>query len=174
MSKVMMSKENISEENISEVTLRLYLPADREALMGFELPDGQIEFSALPGDVLEEAIGDKDRYPVVVIYKQRPVGFFILHEGPDIANFTTNTSAMLLRSFLIDYQHQGQGLAKRAMLQLPDFIESQFPGRNEIVLAVNKRNKAAQAVYLAAGFRDEGKWMDGPIGPQHIYHLALA
>lgn len=159
---------------MSKVTLRLYLSTDRKALEGFELPDGQIEFSALPEDVLEEAIRDKDRYPVVIIFEQRPIGFFILDEGPDIASFTTNTGAMLLRSFSIDYRHQGRGFAKRAMLQLPDFIKSQFPGRNEIVLAVNKRNKAAQAVYLAAGFRDEGKWMDGPIGPQHIYHLALA
>ncbi|WP_164515139.1 GNAT family N-acetyltransferase [Paenibacillus lentus] len=164
----------MSTEKRIKVALRHYEQKDREYLERFELPEGQIEFSALPKDVLELAIQDQERYPVVIMYEQKIVGFFILYEGPNIASFTANTSAMLLQSFSVDYRHQGQGIAKGAMLQLPEFMKNQFPGRNEIVLGVNKRNKAAQAVYLAAGFRDGGRLIDGPIGPQHIYHLTLA
>lgn len=164
----------MSAEKMSKVALRLYQQRDREYLERFELPEGQIEFSALPTDVLEQAIQDDERYPVVIMYEEKLVGFFILQEGSNIASFTTNANAMLLQSFSVDYRHQGQGIAKRAMIQLPEFMKSQFPGRNEVVLGVNKRNKAAQAVYLAAGFRDGGRLIDGPIGPQHIYHLALA
>ncbi|WP_055108311.1 GNAT family N-acetyltransferase [Paenibacillus ihumii] len=158
----------------NNVSLREYLPGDMEALERYELPEGQILFSALPKEVLSEAIQDSHRYPVVIVCGESLVGFFILHEGPAIAEFTPNPQAMLLRSFSIDYRHQGQGIAKQAMLQLPEFMKSRFPGRNEIVLAVNKRNKAAQTVYLAAGFRDEGRLIEGPIGPQHIYHLIIA
>ncbi|MNJ36269.1 hypothetical protein D3C77_310510 [compost metagenome] len=168
-----MNKLGMNAERMSKVILRPYLPMDRECLESFELPEGQIEFSALPKDVLEQAIQDDERYPVVILYEQKIAGFFTLQEGPNIANFAINSNAMLLQSFSIDYQHQGQGVAKGAMLQLPEFMKSQFPGRNEVVLSVNKRNKAAQAVYLSAGFRDNGRLIDGPIGPQHIYHLAL-
>lgn len=163
----------MSTEKRSKVALRQYQQEDREYLERFELPVGQIEFSALPKEVLDQAIHDDERYPVVIRYEQKIVGFFILHEGPNIASFTANISAILLQSFSIDYRYQGQGIAKGAMLQLPEFIRNQFPGRNEVVLGVNKRNKAAQAVYLAAGFRDEGRLINGPIGLQHIYHLAL-
>lgn len=151
----------------------MYLPSDEELLERFELPEEQVLYSALPKDVLAEAIQDNCRYAVVITYEEIPAGFFILHEGPDIGEFTANPDAMLLRSFSIDYRYQGQGIAKMAMVQLPEFMKSRFPGRTEVVLAVNKRNKAAQAVYLAAGFQDKGRLIEGPIGPQHIYHLAL-
>ncbi|MNJ42925.1 hypothetical protein D3C77_379080 [compost metagenome] len=149
----------------------MYLPGDKESLERFELPEEQVLFSTLPKDVLPIAIQDEHQYPVVITYEESAAGFFILHEGPDIGEFTANPDAMLLRSFSIDFRYQGQGIAKTAMLQLPNFMKSHFPGRNEVVLAVNKRNKAAQAVYLAAGFEDKGRLIDGPIGPQHIYHL---
>ncbi|GAA0134331.1 GNAT family N-acetyltransferase [Paenibacillus sp. YSY-4.3] len=157
----------------NKVSLRLYLPSDKVPLERFELPEEQVLFSALPKDVLDEANRDEYQYPVVITYEEIPAGFFILHEGPDIEEFTVNPDAMLLRSFSIDYRYQGQGLAKTAMLQLPEFMKSRFPGHNEVALAVNKRNKVAQAVYMAAGFQDKGKLIEGPIGPQHIYHLAL-
>lgn len=157
----------------NKVNLHLYAASDKEALERFVLPEEQVIFSALPKDVLDEAIQDKCMYPVVIASGDIHAGFFILHEGPDIGEYTANPNAMLLRSFSIDYRYQGQGIAKTAMLQLPEFMKSRFPGRNEVVLAVNRRNKAAQAVYIAAGFQDKGRLIEGPIGPQHIYHLAL-
>ncbi|WP_259347129.1 hypothetical protein [Niallia taxi] len=40
--------------------------------------------------------------------------------------------------------------------QLPLVVKGNFPFSNEIILAVNKENAAAQLVYKKAGFIDKG------------------
>ena len=59
------------------------------------------------------------------------------------------------------------------MSLLGEFAAEEFPNCNEIVLAVNHKNIAAQKLYLKVGFRDTGIRKMGKIGEQYIMNLIL-
>lgn len=141
-----------------------------EALHAFELPDEQAKFTALPSKVLEEKKGE---YRIVILDKHEPVGFFILHKTERVKQYSDNPNAMLLTALSINHAKQGKGYAKQAMLQLRDFVESEFPDCNEMVLAVNHKNTSALQLYKKVGFTDTGKRKNGPIGEQFIMNLLL-
>ncbi|GJM80280.1 putative N-acetyltransferase YbbJ [Paenibacillus sp. HMSSN-139] len=158
----------------SPTHLRLYAEADFEALQRFELPSEQVAFTALPGEALEVAAQDPNRYPVIIQSAEgETVGFFVLHLNAESASLVDNPRAILLRALSVDFRHQGKGYAKAAMLQLPAFVGEHFPEVDEIVLAVNARNLTAQRLYHQAGFEDRGLTRMGPMGMQHIYHFKV-
>lgn len=57
--------------------------------------------------------------------------------------------------------------------QLPLVVKGNFPFSDEIILAVNKENTAAQHVYKKAGFIDKGLRAVGKIGEQLILHKMI-
>ncbi|KWX84897.1 hypothetical protein AMQ83_27880 [Paenibacillus riograndensis] len=157
-----------------QISLRLYEEKYKEDLLAFELPPEQAEFTGLPEETLSEAVANPGKTAVVIVQEEQAVGFFVLHRGEGIADFYPNTTgAILLRAFLINYASQGQGIAKAALLLLPDFIRTHFPWVREIVLAVNERNIAAASLYSRAGFLDKGLRRSGGKGPQKVLQYGL-
>ncbi len=77
-----------------------------------------------------------------------------LNEG--VKPYSENPKAMLLRAFSTDLHHQGKGYAKESLMLLPEFVRAKFPDFNNIVLAVNVKNTAAQSLYKKCGYLDEG------------------
>jgi RimJ/RimL family protein N-acetyltransferase len=138
----------------------------QEDLNSFSLVEEQHQFTALPSEALE--IKDENRFPIVISDNGRAVGFFILHKGEAIKEYTANSNALLLRAFSVNRIHQGKGFAKEAMNLLPSFILRHFPETDEIVLAVNEKNLAARSLYLKSGFKDHGKKLMGKKGWQSI------
>ena len=61
---------------------------------------------------------------------------------------------------------------KNDYLELTQFLD-EFPDCNEIVLAVNHKNIAAQKLYLKVGLQDTGIRKMGVIGEQYIMNLKL-
>jgi ribosomal protein S18 acetylase RimI-like enzyme len=59
------------------------------------------------------------------------------------------------------------------MLLLSDFVKSEFPNCDEIVLVVNHKNIPAKRLYSRVGFEDTGKRKTGPIGEQFVMNLSL-
>ncbi|MGG1673749.1 GNAT family N-acetyltransferase [Paenibacillus sp. NRS-1783] len=110
---------------------------------------------------------------VVITAAGRPVGFFILYDGDELADYTNTTEALLLHAFSIHYTDQGQGYAKKGLLLLPHFISRHFPNIREVVLGVNARNLPAQSLYLQCGFKDESDNKMGSHGLQHILKMSL-
>ncbi|WP_342438797.1 GNAT family protein [Paenibacillus sp. FSL L8-0436] len=160
--------------NQPPVRLTLYEEKLREGLLAFQLPAEQAEFTGLPEETIDGALQDEGKVPVVIMAGEKPVGFFILHTGADIADFYHHWSeALLLRAFLVDYASQGQGFAKAAMALLPGFVRIHFPAVREVVLAVNERNLPAGNLYLRAGFRDYGLRRSGAKGSQMILQYSL-
>lgn len=155
------------------ITLHFYKEDYADKLFAFDLPEDQLQFTALPIDALELAIADCNRFPVVIFAEGTPVGFFVLHQGAEISTYTSNSNAMLVRAFSVNHSHQGKGYAKEAMRLLPEFVRTHFPTVDEIVLAVNQRNVAAQKLYLGAGFEDLGLRKIGKIGLQYILQYQL-
>ncbi|AUS25348.1 acetyltransferase [Paenibacillus polymyxa] len=139
----------------------------------FYLPEEQKQFTGMPAEMLALAKEDPHRHPVVITATGRPVGFFILYDGDELADYTNTSVALLLRAFSINYADQGQGFAKQGLLLLPQFISRHFPHIREIVLGVNARNLSAQSLYLKCGFIDEGNTKMGQHGLQHIFKMSL-
>ncbi|QTD42122.1 GNAT family N-acetyltransferase [Sporosarcina sp. Te-1] len=128
----------------------------REKIDSYYLSDEQLQYTGIPSKAVELARLDLDRHAVLAIKNNDLLTFFVLHENEGVKPYSENRKAILLRTFSTDFRHQGKGYAKQSLLLLPQFIRTQFPHINEIVLAVNVKNTAAQALYKKCGYKDEG------------------
>ncbi|MBT2719477.1 N-acetyltransferase, partial [Bacillus sp. ISL-57] len=95
------------------------------------------------------------------------------HSTERVKEYSDNPKAMLLTALSVNHAKQGKGYAKQGMLLLSDFVKSEFPNCDEIVLVVNHKNLPAQQLYLKVGFQDTGKRKIGPIGEQFIMNLSV-
>lgn len=102
------------------------------------------------------------------------VGFFKLDRSyPQRYDFA-RADEIGVRGVMIDASQQGKGTGKAAMRMLRPYVAAQYPHAQGLILTVNIANPAARAVYLAAGFEDEGAlYHGGQNGPQHILRLSL-
>ncbi|MFD1178020.1 GNAT family N-acetyltransferase [Paenibacillus puldeungensis] len=158
----------------SSISLSSYKEQFTQDLSRFELPVDQLGYTGLPSEVLDLSISDPNRYPIVIVKDEHvPVGFFVLHMNSDIAKLVNNPKAILLRALSVSYPYQGKGYAKEAMSLVPRFVLEHFPDVDEIVLAVNSKNIAAQQLYIKTGFEDKGFRKIGIKGPQYIYHFKV-
>lgn len=141
-----------------------------DQLSSFQLPEEQEQFTSLPINYSEEIVG---QHRIVILNDKEPIGFFLMHSTDRVQEYTDNLKAMLLTSLSINQSKQGRGYAKQAMNLLKEFVLHEFPHCNEIVLAVNHKNIAAQKLYENVGFQDTGKRKIGPIGEQFILSFLL-
>ncbi|KZE63959.1 hypothetical protein AWM68_12670 [Fictibacillus phosphorivorans] len=155
---------------MANTTLTFFEEKHREALEKFYLPEDQEKFTQLPAQALNFCEEDERRVPFVIESSGKAVGFFVLHTGENIRDFTSNPNAMVIRALSINHTEQGRGYAKDAMLQLPTFVMANFPEVDELILAVNFKNEPAKKLYEKAGFTDRGQIKHGPVGPQYVLH----
>ncbi|MBK3495097.1 GNAT family N-acetyltransferase [Viridibacillus sp. YIM B01967] len=139
----------------------------------YQLTKEQLQFTGTPVESVLVSKDDEDYYPILVLDDEELVGYFVLHKREGVAPYSNNQKALLLRTFSTDYRHQGKGYAKQSLLVLPTFVKIHFPEINEIVLAVNVKNGAAQNLYLKCGFNDEGVRKMGSHGELIIMNLDL-
>lgn len=155
---------------INEVELQHYKTEFFESLSQFNLPAEQEKFTAMPLEMLEVT---DERFPIVILNNAKPVGFFVLHSSSRVLEYTDNPNAMLLTAFSIDHKQQGKGFAKKGLLQIDHFVKEFFQECNEVVLAVNHKNIAAQKVYEKVGYEDTGRRKIGKLGEQFIFSYSL-
>ncbi|WGG46324.1 GNAT family N-acetyltransferase [Rossellomorea sp. DA94] len=155
------------------ITLSVYNEIYEHQLKDFHLPEDQLQFTSLPLDKIQNPTISPDTRHIVILRDDTPVGYFALENGDKLRKYSTNPKARLLTSFSIDARHQGQGIAKEGLNQLPGFMRENLPETDEVVLGVNKRNQAAISLYLKTGFTDEDEVYVGPKGPQHVLHLNI-
>lgn len=158
----MKKSDNLELERFSDKYL--------DVLNTFVLSIDQIQFTALPSTFKEVTEG---QHRIVILHNQKPVGFFLLNSTDRVKGYSNNPRAMLLTSLSINQKEQGNGYAKKAMLLVSKFVQDEFPNCNELVLAVNHKNTAAQQLYIKTGFQDTGNRKAGPIGEQWIMNLNL-
>ncbi|WP_217516109.1 GNAT family N-acetyltransferase [Vibrio metschnikovii] len=117
----------------------------------------------------------EDEHPHLIIENDQVVGFFVLDLSYSDAYSFSDPKALGVRALLIDHNHQGLGVASRAMNLLPSYVASTYPEFERLQLTVNCRNKAAYNCYLKCGFEDTGNlYLGGPAGPQHIMQRTAA
>ncbi|WP_078394657.1 GNAT family N-acetyltransferase [Shouchella patagoniensis] len=165
-----MKQGGDSVHKTKQVELTFYKDEYSKALRRFVLPPEQGQFTALPKEI-ENVIDGQHR--MIIVTNDEPVGFFLLHNTKRVQEYTDNPNAMLLTAFSINQIHQGKGYAKKGMRKLKNFVHTKFENCNEIVLAVNYKNSAAQQLYKKVGFVDTGKRKIGKIGEQIIMNLKI-
>ncbi|NLP52588.1 GNAT family N-acetyltransferase [Bacillus sp. RO1] len=155
------------------VILEGYRPKHLEELLKYELTESQLTFTSHPKVALLTCETDKGRHPVVILEKVKTAGFFVLYQGEELPSYTDNPNAILLRAYSVAVPFQGRGIAGKSLELLPEYVERNFPRVDEVVLAVNVRNEAAQRVYLRAGFKDSGRRVMGRMGEQYVYRIRV-
>lgn len=152
--------------------LAFYSPKWESKIRNFTLDESQMGYVFLPHKALD-FFQDENCFPVVILFEDKPVGFFVLHNSGEIYDFTENDNAIFLRAFSIDRKHQGKGYAKLAMSSLPKFVRYYFPKVVEIVLTVNENNLAAKRLYEKSEFVYKGKNKKGRSGIELGMHYSL-
>ncbi|UIR56273.1 GNAT family N-acetyltransferase [Sphingobacterium sp. SRCM116780] len=155
--------------NLSGVSLITYEDKHFEKLT-YPLDEIQSQFtkSVYQNIVVDEILNNKNKFPITILYRQEPVGFFVLDKTADHLLVTANPFSILLRGLSINPDFQGKGIAKQALLLLNSFVKTLFPGINEIVLTVNTNNMKAYHLYLHIGYIDTGRFKEGRYGLQHM------
>lgn len=150
-----------------------YTSNDRHLFENYQLKSGQEGLTAMPLEAIEQCKIDCDRYPFIIFVGMLPAGFFVLQKGNGVLEYHQNSKAILLRAYSIGAGFQGRGIAGEMLKQLPVVVKENFSFADEIILAVNKENAAAQHVYKKAGFIDKGLRAVGNIGEQLILHKKI-
>ncbi|WP_461180827.1 GNAT family N-acetyltransferase [Virgibacillus kimchii] len=159
--------------DVKKVSLKFYHPAYLNQLKKYYLTMENREFTGMPLESIRMCSKDGTRYPVIIDYDGQAAGYFVLHDWDGIKEYTDDVSALLLRTYSIDSRYQGMGMAKQSLKLLPGFVREHFPHITEIVLSVNRKNKAAQHVYKKCGFMDKGKIIIGRKGEQFVYYMNI-
>ncbi|MBM7705050.1 GNAT family N-acetyltransferase [Metabacillus iocasae] len=155
------------------VSLAFYDPKYKEYFETYDLPHHQLQYTSLPLHTVYTCRELPNRFPVVILFENKAVGFLLLNGWERVREYSDNQEALLLTSYSVNARYQGKGIAKQSLKLLPLFINQHFPEKRELILAVNHRNKAAQIVYEKAGFVDKGIRLEGPKGELFVYHMNL-
>lgn len=112
-----------------DVALSFYKPEHADGLNGFVLSEEDKKFTALPKDVLPQALVIRDRYPTVILKEDRPVGFFILHTSKEtIAPYSNNVSAILLSALSLHAPYQEKVMPNKRCCSSPLLSQITFLG----------------------------------------------
>lgn len=146
-----------------------------EELDSYTLDEFQAQFTTSMREniLVKNILSIPEKYPITVIFEQKPIGFFILDNSEEKFVYTDEKEALLLRSLSLNPQFQGKGLGKQTILALDSYIKDNFPIHTKIVLAVNERNTLAKALYLKSGYTDTGKTVMGIKGLQYIMEKSI-
>ncbi|KGQ69537.1 hypothetical protein A1D23_03395 [Chelonobacter oris] len=143
------------------ISIEKYNVTHFDSLLDYQLDSEQARYVRQPWQWFEghTLLLDIGMTAVTILQDRLAVGFFILDRGAEKLAYTNNHQAILLRSFSINPQYQGMGIATAA-LQAPiidSFVYNLSPKYNEIVLAVNPLNQRAYQLYLRSGFQAAGR-----------------
>ncbi|MCR8643429.1 GNAT family N-acetyltransferase [Paenibacillus sp. N1-5-1-14] len=158
---------------VNQVTLQVYNSSYLTQIEQYHLTEEQLQFTGFPLPAIEKSMTSLEFFPIMILQQDVVVGFFVLHGWEGVQMYHNNEDALLLRTYSIAHSHQGKGFATQSLQLLPSFVKQQYPSKNEVILAVNVANKAAQHVYLKSGFVDKGIRTMGSHGMLMIMHMKL-
>ena len=156
------------------VKLEFYTSNDEPKLESYDLTLQQREFTSSPLEAIKLCEEDHSRFPIVILYKDKLAGFFVLHGWEGVQVYSKNEEAILIRAYSISNEYQGKGIAQTSLQLLAPFVKKHFPEKKEIILAVNHQNTIAQHVYKKCGFVDKGIRVMGRKGEQFVYHKDIS
>lgn len=159
------------------LTIKRMQEADRHSVCELAVADHQSDFVLPIAEILSNKHEDEDFHVIGFDHSElgsRIIGFFMLDHSfarhPEFSQF----GELGLRAYFIDARYQGKGYGRQSCLLMGQYVTRHYPAVSNLVLTVNQRNTAAQALYLACGFLDsQTVYLGGPAGPQNIMYLPL-
>lgn len=151
--------------------LQSFNPTYQHLIDEYQLAESQLQFTGHPRECV--TLTSHSRTPVLALVEGKLVTYFDLHQAEGVTPYSDNEQAILVRAFSTEVNEQGKGYAKQALQLLPAFVQTNFPHINEIVLAVNTANTAAQNLYKKCGFKDFGERRQGSKGELIVMSLLL-
>ncbi|MGA4721780.1 hypothetical protein [Fictibacillus nanhaiensis] len=97
---------------MTNTRLTFFNEIHRDTLNAFYLPQEQEKFTAMPNEALKKCEEDPGRHPVVIEAGDKTVGFFVLHKGENIRDFTANPNAMVIRALSINHPRPRKRVCK--------------------------------------------------------------
>lgn len=144
-------------------------PTNLNLINNYQLTD--LTYTGTPKSVILKAQLDSDRRPIMIMDKEKLVGFFCLHLNDGPVQYGGNRqSDILIRALSIDERYRHQHLGRLSMILVSKYVEKYYPSIKRMILAVNHANSAAQFIYKQAGFEDSGARTYGKIGQQFIFY----
>jgi ribosomal protein S18 acetylase RimI-like enzyme len=143
-----------------------------DEVMKLSVADDQIPYVGHIDELIRASFTKPDETQWVICRNNFPVGFYIL-DAAYARNYSFCPEGSIgLRSFFVDVNHQGKGIAKKALdhiLNTYDQCCSHDLRTAELYLTVNCRNTLAYELYIAVGFVDTKElYLGGAAGAQHI------
>lgn len=99
---------------------------------------------------------DPNRHAILGIDDEKLVAFFVLHHLDDLNPYAQQQQRLLIRNFLIDYRHLGQGYTKKVLTTLKEYIQKKYPLIDTLLVMVNEEQTVKLALYKKLGFKDTG------------------
>lgn len=139
--------------------------AERQAVLNLQIATQQVEYA---GSV-DRAVASCEQGPaaevagLAILEGACVVGFVVLLRGsrrPDWAP----PGAAALTAMRIDAARQGQGLGRRALAAVDDWLRRHWPEQPTLALSVDDGNQAGRKAYAAAGFAEYTEPKPGRIG----------
>ncbi len=138
-----------------DVTLREITRETVRAICALEVAPEQRGFVAPNAVSLAQAHFEPSAWFRAVYAGDEPVGFVMLHEGPD-------TGEYYLWRLMIAAEHQGRGYGKRALDLVVERVRS-LPGATELLTSFVPGEHGPRDFYLRYGFEETGEMDEGEL-----------
>ena len=147
----------------------------RPALLRLRVLPTQLDYVGAIDSLLADATLCPGSEPMAILHGDTPVGYYRIEANArSVAGHDFKVPAGGLRTFLIDADWQGRGIATVALTALVVDLVMRHPVARLLVLTVNRNNHAALQLYRRAGFHDSGElYHGGRSGRQHLLLRAL-
>ena len=156
---------------MSTITLEPYHSKYDTEIKNLTIADKDSDYALTPLNALKDLADTED--PVLIFSNEKVAGFLRLNFNNERFGLTDNEHSVLVKSFSVTEQMQGNKIAQKALLQLPNYIRCHYSSINEIMLSVNFKNSKAIYVYEKCGFKDTKRVIGGPSGDQHVMSLKI-
>lgn len=132
----------------NDVTLKPVDDDNVQAVIDLSVSEDQVDFVAPNVKSLAEAFATTKVWVRAVYVGDDPVGFVMLSDDDEKPRY-------YLWRFMIDANHQGRGIGKRAMALLHDYVRSR-PGGDRVYLSYVPAEGGPEMFYKSLGYTDTG------------------
>lgn len=140
------------------------------ALLRLRVLPAQRDWVGAIADLLADVALCPASEPMAILRGDTPVGYYRVEPNArSVTGRDFELPSLGLRAFFIDAHWQGQGLGRQALAALLADLAARRPQARQLVLTVDRDNRAALQLYRHAGFNDSGElYHGGRSGPQHL------
>ncbi|ANZ34175.1 GNAT family N-acetyltransferase [Staphylococcus carnosus] len=156
---------------MSTITLKPYHSKYNAEIEKLSIADKDSDYALTPLNALKDLADTED--PVLIFSDDNLAGFLRLNFNDERFGLTDNEHSVLVKSFSVTEQMQGNKIAQKALFELPNYISCHYSNIDEIILSVNFKNSKAIYVYEKCGFIDTNRVIGGPAGNQHVMSLKI-